>query len=123
MALAIAEAAQQAESTLLVYYVGHGLIGPGDELYLAARTTDRLTPGLAAHQALPFSALREAVTMCGAGSVIVVLDCCFSGRARLGGDAPGRGLHPARRARHVPHGFRRATGPGPGGRRTHRAHR
>ncbi|MGV9254574.1 caspase, EACC1-associated type [Streptomyces sp. NPDC003697] len=87
MALAITDAAHQADSTLLVYYAGHGLIGPGDELYLAACATDRLTPGLAAHQALPFSALREAVTMCNAGSVIVVLDCCFSGRARLGADA------------------------------------
>ncbi|MFF4394160.1 hypothetical protein [Streptomyces sp. NPDC001480] len=88
MALAIAEAAQEAESTLLVYYVGHGLIGPGDELYLAACATDRLTPGLAAHQALPFSALREALTLCRAASVIVVLDCCFSGRARLGAGVP-----------------------------------
>ncbi|OXY99569.1 caspase, EACC1-associated type [Streptomyces diastatochromogenes] len=88
MALAVADAAQEAESTLLVYYVGHGLIGPGDELYLAATATDRLTPGLAAHQALSFSALREALTLCRAASVIVVLDCCFSGRARLGAGTP-----------------------------------
>ncbi|MGW2639616.1 caspase, EACC1-associated type [Streptomyces sp. NPDC001348] len=88
MALAVAEAAQEAESTLLVYYVGHGLIGPGDELYLAAAATDRLTPGLAAHQALPFSALREALTLCRAASVVVVLDCCFSGRARMGTTTP-----------------------------------
>lgn len=88
MALAVADAAQEAESTLLVYYVGHGLIGPGDELYLAASATDRLTPGLAAHQALSFSALREALTLCRAASVIVVLDCCFSGRARLGNGTP-----------------------------------
>ncbi|MFJ9866646.1 hypothetical protein [Streptomyces sp. NPDC101165] len=88
MALAVADAAQEAESTLLVYYVGHGLIGPGDELYLAASATDRLTPGLAAHQALSFSALREALTLCRAASVIVVLDCCFAGRARLGNGTP-----------------------------------
>ncbi|WP_336116475.1 caspase, EACC1-associated type [Streptomyces sp. PTD9-10] len=88
MALAVAEAAQEADSTLLVYYVGHGLIGPGDELYLAASATDRLTPGLAAHQALSFSALREALTLCRAASVIVILDCCFSGRARLGNGTP-----------------------------------
>ncbi|MFJ5971149.1 hypothetical protein [Streptomyces sp. NPDC093060] len=88
MALAVADAAQEAESTLLVYYVGHGLIGPGDELYLAASATDRLTPGLAAHQALSFSALREALTLCRAASVIVILDCCFSGRARLGNGTP-----------------------------------
>ncbi|WNM33490.1 hypothetical protein RKE30_25420 [Streptomyces sp. Li-HN-5-11] len=88
MAEAIAEEAQKADTVLLLYYVGHGLLGPGDELYLAARSTDRLTPGLAAHQALPLSAVREALTLCRASSVIVVLDCCFSGRARLDGRPP-----------------------------------
>ncbi|MGW7559439.1 caspase, EACC1-associated type [Streptomyces sp. NPDC054757] len=84
MAQAITHEAQLAETTLLIHYVGHGLIGPGDELYLAARSTDALTPGLAAHQALPVSAVREALTSCRASSVVVVLDCCFSGRADLG---------------------------------------
>ncbi|MFE3263663.1 hypothetical protein [Streptomyces sp. NPDC059215] len=83
MAAAIAEEAQRARSVLLIYYLGHGLIGPGEELYLAAANTDRLTPGLAAHQALPLSALQQALTVCRASSVVVVLDCCFSGRARL----------------------------------------
>ncbi|WP_328318186.1 caspase, EACC1-associated type [Streptomyces sp. NBC_00388] len=88
MAQAITREAQLAETTLLIYYAGHGLIGPGGELYLAARDTDALTPGLAAHQALPVSAVREALTSCRAASVIVVLDCCFSGRADLGTRAP-----------------------------------
>lgn len=88
MAAAIAEEAQRAQAVLLIYYVGHGLIGPGDELYLAATSTDRLTPGLAAHQALPLSALQQALTVCRASSVVVVLDCCFSGRAKLGAGAP-----------------------------------
>ncbi|WP_225840338.1 caspase family protein [Streptomyces sp. NK08204] len=85
MATAIAEEARQAETAFLLYYVGHGLIGPADKLYLAASSTDRLTPGLAAHQALSLSAVREALTACRASCVIVVLDCCFSGRAQLGG--------------------------------------
>ncbi|MFE2839540.1 AAA family ATPase [Streptomyces mirabilis] len=88
MAAAITEEAQRARTVLLIYYMGHGLIGPGDELYLAATSTDRLTPGLAAHQALSLSALQQALTVCRASSVVVVLDCCFSGRARLGGSAP-----------------------------------
>ncbi|WP_405944363.1 caspase family protein [Streptomyces sp. NBC_01020] len=88
MAQAITREAQLAETTLLIYYAGHGLIGPGDELYLAARGTDALTPGLAAHQALQVSAIREALSSCRASSVIVVLDCCFSGRADLGSRNP-----------------------------------
>ncbi|AXI78173.1 caspase, EACC1-associated type [Peterkaempfera bronchialis] len=88
MATAITEEARRAETTLLLYYVGHGLLGPGDELYLAARSTDRLTPGLAAHQALPLSAVQEALTACRASCVVVILDCCFSGKAKLGDRAP-----------------------------------
>ncbi|WP_033331669.1 caspase, EACC1-associated type [Streptomyces novaecaesareae] len=88
MATAIAEEAQQAQTTLLLYYLGHGLIGPGNELYLAASSTDQLTPGLAAHQALRLADLREALSACRASSVVVVLDCCFSGRAKLGNRSP-----------------------------------
>jgi WD40 repeat protein len=84
IARAVTNAAQQAASVLFVYFVGHGLRGPGGELHLAASGTDRLTPGLAAHQAYPVSDLREALTACRAPSIVVVLDCCFSGRARLG---------------------------------------
>nr|WP_255414880.1 caspase family protein [Amycolatopsis sp. BJA-103] len=84
MALAITEEAQRAESALLVWFVGHGLLGPGNELYLAASGTDRLVPGLAEHQALSFATLRQALGASRAASVVVVLDCCFSGRAALG---------------------------------------
>ncbi|MGC4770504.1 caspase, EACC1-associated type [Micromonospora sp. DT44] len=79
----VTAAAQQATTVLLIYFIGHGLRGPGGELYLAASGTERLTPGLAAHQAYPVSDLREALTACRAPSVVVVLDCCFSGRAHL----------------------------------------
>jgi len=46
--------------------------------------TGELGPGLAAHQALPFAMIAEAITECRAASVAVILDCCFSGRAALG---------------------------------------
>lgn len=77
MAEAVAEEAHTAESVLVIYYLGHGLLGPGDELYLSASGTGELVPGLAAHQALPFSAITEALAACRASSVLVVLDCCF----------------------------------------------
>ncbi|GHH42480.1 WD40 repeat protein [Streptomyces umbrinus] len=73
--------ADQCEDVLLVYYVGHGLIGPNGELHLATRATENLFHGTAAYQALPFSALRDAVASSRAQCVVVVLDCCFSGRA------------------------------------------
>ncbi|MEU5798334.1 hypothetical protein ABZ800_33135 [Streptomyces sp. NPDC047813] len=84
MAQAVAEEAQRADGVLLVHFVGHGLLDADGELYLAARATDRLTPGLAAHQALSFAALRQALTASRAASVVLLLDCCFSGRPRLG---------------------------------------
>ncbi|MGW4299239.1 caspase, EACC1-associated type [Streptomyces sp. NPDC004646] len=84
MAQAVAEEAQRADSVLLVHFVGHGLLDADGELYLAARATDRLTPGLAAHQALSFAALRQALTASRAASVVLLLDCCFSGRPVLG---------------------------------------
>ncbi|MFE1752192.1 caspase, EACC1-associated type [Streptomyces anandii] len=84
MAKAVAEEAGRADSVLLVYFVGHGLLDADGELYLAARGTDRLTPGLAGHQALSFAALRQALTASRAPSVVLILDCCFSGRPPLG---------------------------------------
>ncbi|SFR22214.1 WD40 repeat [Lentzea waywayandensis] len=78
---AITAAANEAESVLLIYYVGHGLVGSTDsELYLATSGTDDLVEGLA-YKALPYSAVREALRRCRARSTVVVLDCCFSGRA------------------------------------------
>ncbi|WP_225834908.1 AAA family ATPase [Streptomyces sp. NK08204] len=84
MAQAVAEEAQRADTVLLVHFVGHGLLDQDGELYLAARSTDRLDPGLAGHQALSFSALRQALAASRASSVVLLLDCCFSGRPALG---------------------------------------
>ncbi|KWW98593.1 putative WD-40 repeat protein [Carbonactinospora thermoautotrophica] len=77
---ALTEVAEQASDVLLFYYVGHGLVSPSGELHLATRATDHLTSGLA-YKALPYSAVRDALTACRAESIIVVLDCCFSGLA------------------------------------------
>ncbi|MER6355435.1 caspase family protein [Streptomyces sp. NPDC001634] len=78
---AVVAAAKQAEDVLLLYYVGHGLVSLGNELYLATAATDDLTEGLA-FKALPYQAVRDALSNCRARSIIVVLDCCFAGRAR-----------------------------------------
>ncbi|SDW32613.1 WD40 repeat [Amycolatopsis xylanica] len=101
MALAVTEQAQRAETVLVVYFIGHGLLDAGGELYLAASGTDRLVPGMAEHQALSFSTLRQALEASRATSVVVVLDCCFSGKVSLGGrstvpaftQAPGYGMY------------------------------
>ncbi|MGW3181587.1 caspase, EACC1-associated type [Kitasatospora sp. NPDC001119] len=77
---ALTATAEAAESVLLVYYVGHGLVGLDGELHLATRTTDHLTRGLA-FRALRYSALREVLASSRARSIVLVLDCCYSGRA------------------------------------------
>ena len=76
-------AAVQATDTLVVYYAGHGLLDPHtDELYLALpdSSPERL------YSALRFEDLRrEMVMVAGAQSKVVILDCCYSGRAMAGG--------------------------------------
>ncbi|MEO7196600.1 MAG: AAA family ATPase, partial [Pseudonocardiaceae bacterium] len=73
-------AAAQAEDVLLVCYLGHGLLDARGELYLATQATDHLRDGLG-YTALPYAALHAELATSPACSVIVLLDCCFSGRA------------------------------------------
>jgi WD40 repeat protein len=73
-------AAADAEDVLLVWYLGHGLLDARGELYLATQATDHLSDGLR-YKALPYATLQEELGKSRARSVIVVLDCCFSGRA------------------------------------------
>ncbi|RJQ69590.1 hypothetical protein D5S17_30865 [Pseudonocardiaceae bacterium YIM PH 21723] len=77
---AIAKAAREATDVLVVYYIGHGLISPGNALHLATVATDDPMNGLA-FKALPYQAVREALATSRARSTVVVLDCCFAGRA------------------------------------------
>lgn len=81
---AVWTAAEQAEDVFLFYYVGHGVCSPGGELHLATRATRDLSRGRAADQALSVSELNDALAAkCRARTIVVVLDCCYSGRARL----------------------------------------
>jgi hypothetical protein len=72
-------AASQAEDLLLVYYAGHGLTaGRRHELYLALHDTEWEEPEFSA---LEYDKLRTAVLNSPASTKMIILDCCFSGRA------------------------------------------
>ena len=72
-------AAAQAEDLLLVYFAGHGLTaGRRHELYLALRHTEWEAPEF---NALEYDKLRSAVLNSPAATKVIILDCCFSGRA------------------------------------------
>ncbi|KUL21377.1 caspase, EACC1-associated type [Streptomyces regalis] len=74
---AVEDAVEQATGVVLFCYVGHGLLGPADELYLATHdclAADRVS------QAVPYRTVRDLLGRAPGGSV-VLLDCCFSGRA------------------------------------------
>lgn len=76
----INQVAAQAEDVLLLYYIGHGLVDLAGELFLAtSATTDQDT--MLPVEALPFAAVRGVFAAHRARHVVVVLDCCFSGRA------------------------------------------
>ncbi|WP_329050382.1 caspase family protein [Streptomyces violaceus] len=80
----VKEAATRAEDTLLIYYAGHGLVDPHtDELYLALSDSVRDRE----YTALRYEYLRRAVLLDPAVSArrtVVILDCCYSGRALVG---------------------------------------
>ena len=78
--LALAQSAKQAQDVLLVCYVGHGVVSPGGELYLATKSTER-RPELLAYTALSSTAVHDTLLQSPARSIVVILDCCFSGRA------------------------------------------
>lgn len=76
----VGRAAAQAEDVLLLYYIGHGLVSLENELFLATgATTDQ--EAMLPVEALPFAAVRRVLSASRARYVVVVLDCCFSGRA------------------------------------------
>lgn len=70
--------AAAAEDTFLVYFVGHGQTGFRNELYLGLAET---VPDELKVSALAFDLLRDVLADCPATNRVVILDCCFSGRA------------------------------------------
>ncbi len=82
IAEALERSAREASKVLVFYYVGHGLVSIDGELHLATAATVDLTDRVAGYQALPYSVVREVLTRSHARTVVVVLDCCFAGRAQ-----------------------------------------
>jgi molecular chaperone DnaK len=74
----LAEVASQAEDLLLVYFAGHGLLDSRGNLYLGLSETRR---DLLRYTAMPFDGVRELVADSPARNRVVILDCCYSGRA------------------------------------------
>lgn len=78
----LAQISRKTEDTLIVYYAGHGLIGrtPGLEgkLLLAVKNT---TDGDAAFNSIHFEDFWSAILVSQAPKKILIVDCCFSGRA------------------------------------------
>lgn len=71
--------AADATDTFLVYYAGHGLLEPlHNELCLALAGSD---PADLPAGALPFEWLRRVFLGSAATNRVLVLDCCYSGRA------------------------------------------
>ncbi|GAA0830836.1 hypothetical protein ACFQVD_07465 [Streptosporangium amethystogenes subsp. fukuiense] len=64
---------------LLICYTGHGILGQSGELFLG--TQESGAGGRTEHTAWPYAYLRSYVRDSAAMTKIVILDCCFSGRA------------------------------------------
>jgi hypothetical protein len=81
--LALAAEAEQAADVLVFYYVGHGLVSEDGQLYLATRMTVSDQSRLR-YTALAYADVRKTLLDSPARSLVVLLDCCFSGRATGG---------------------------------------
>ncbi|MFJ9916834.1 caspase family protein [Actinacidiphila glaucinigra] len=75
---ALQKAAQEATDLLLFYYAGHGHFGGPDRSFLLAT---RDSGGQRAHHSVNYDEVRDLVSKSRAQRKVVVIDCCFSGRA------------------------------------------
>jgi putative AlgH/UPF0301 family transcriptional regulator len=81
-ALRAAAAASSVGGLLLVYYAGHGVVDDRTgELHLAVEQTDREAPYATA---VPYEWIRRGVLASPASRRVVILDCCYAGRAISG---------------------------------------
>lgn len=75
---ALHAASRAATDLLVIYYAGHGIVGKRGKLYLALADTDHQWLNLSA---LAFEDVKEFCTDSRAQRRVVILDCCYSGRA------------------------------------------
>jgi hypothetical protein len=64
------------DDLLLLYYSGHGILGPGNRLFLATAGSNLDTPR---GRSVSSQEIRDFIADCRAERQIVVLDCCHSG--------------------------------------------
>ncbi|MGW5047547.1 caspase family protein [Streptomyces griseoluteus] len=76
--MALAQATREAEDLLLVYYTGHGLLDDDGQLHLALSSTD---PAHVGFTGVPADLVKRYLGRARARLRVLVLDCCFSGRA------------------------------------------
>lgn len=79
-AVRAAAIATERDGLLIVYYAGHGLVDGEDDdaLILALPDCD---PDVPQEKGLPYDWVRKAVSRARARRRVVILDCCYSGRA------------------------------------------
>jgi hypothetical protein len=83
---ALERASSTTEDTLLLYYSGHGMISRKGEFVLATADTEREREG---HSAVEYGDIRDILSQSRAMTKVVILDCCFSGRAFSTMSSPG----------------------------------
>ncbi|MGW0394312.1 caspase family protein [Streptomyces sp. NPDC003042] len=79
--VALEAAVERATDTLIFYYAGHGFVNDG-ELYLGLTGT-RKRSGSERYNSVPYQWVRQAMLegRVQAARRIIILDCCYSGRA------------------------------------------
>jgi glycine betaine/choline ABC-type transport system substrate-binding protein len=70
--------ARDTDDVLLLYFVGHGMISPRGELCLAVSDTELDEPDVTG---IEYDRVRSALLDSPARIKVVILDCCYSGRA------------------------------------------
>ncbi|WP_329218214.1 caspase family protein [Streptomyces sp. NBC_01485] len=75
---ALAVARLEATDLLLVYYAGHGLLDEDGLLHLTLADAE---PDNVAYTAVPLEVVKRELSRARARARVLVLDCCFSGRA------------------------------------------
>lgn len=86
LALEVHRLAEETTGTLLIYFVGHGLVSKSGALCLAAGNTQLRYPDLTG---LEYDKVRSALLDSPAQVKLVILDCCYSGRIIQGLAASG----------------------------------